>query len=261
MRLLVGMCSWNNPKLLKCSIPSILRGIDRSKDGICVVLNEGDKESMEYLISLSIPFVYHPRNEGVLAIDYLKPFIQHYDYFLNTNDDMLFCKSFSDDLINIINTHYPATASCKLIENFQSYNPCVIVDSSIKSIYNLSPEEFDLKCAQYRTNNIINIISYNHPICCLSSDFLKIGGYSGNWKAGYSNGYARDDAFPNELLKLNDKYRFIQSGSSFVFHQSSETMKKLPPEIRNRDNQDTFIQDYGMSISQFKSKIRCFSPL
>lgn len=260
-RLLVGMCSWNNPNLLKKCIGSLIDNLDFNLDGIAVVLNEGDLESINYLRSLNISFVFHPTNQGVLAIDFLKPFVQHFEYFMNTNDDMFFSKGFSDDIISIIEKYYPATASCKLVQNFGNGDPCVIVDRSINSIYDVTRDSFEAKCNIYRKLNLKKIVSYYHPICCKSEDFLKIGGYSSNWKSGYESGYARDDAFPAELRKLNKNYNFIQSGNSFVFHQSSETMKKLPPHLKNSDNQNSFYSDYGYSINDFKNQIRCYSSI
>lgn len=257
-RLLVGLCSWNNPSLLKICVGSLLDNIDRTIDSIAVVLNESDLESMAYLRSNNIPFVAHPFNEGVLAIDYLKPFIQHHEYFMNTNDDMFFSKNFADDIISIIEKYYPCTASCKLVENFNSNNPCVIVDPSIENIYKLNRQLFEDRCFLYRGLNLPKMVAYCHPICCKTTDLLMIGGYSNNWKDGYENGYGRDDAFAAQLVQLNKDYKFIQSEKSFVFHQSSETMRRLTPEQRANSNQDSFLKDFGVTINQFKESIHCF---
>ncbi|MEY4573284.1 MAG: hypothetical protein RLZ10_2568, partial [Bacteroidota bacterium] len=242
-RLLVGLCSWNNPRLLKKCIESLIDTLDLSKDGVAVVLNEADQESMSFLKSLNISFVAHSDNRGAIAIDYLKPFVENSEYFMNVNDDMFFSKGFSEDIISIIQKYYPATASCRLIENFNSGNPVVIVDPSIDSIYNLNRDVFEKRCEIYRFMKLDKMISYNHPIACISKDFLKIGGYTANWREGYESGYARDDAFAVELLNLNSSYKFICSNNSFSFHQSSETNKRLPGELR-RSNEDSFQRDY-----------------
>jgi hypothetical protein len=49
-RLLVGMCSWSAPKLLKACVDSLVESLDMDKDGIAVVLNEADEESVKYLL-------------------------------------------------------------------------------------------------------------------------------------------------------------------------------------------------------------------
>ncbi len=260
-RMLIGMCSWKNPNLLKKCIESLLRSIDTSQDGIAVVLNEADEESISYLKVLGISFVCHADNRGAIAIDYLKPFIEDSEYFLNINDDMYFHRDFTDDLIDIIETYYPATASCRLIENFHSGNGCVVVDPEIKSIYDLDFDKFNERCKNYRNLNLPRIISYTHPICTKSKDFIAIGGYTNKWHPGYDSGYGRDDAYPMELLKYNPKYRFITSNKSFVFHQSSETNKRLPPHIRNQSNHDSFAKDYGITIHQFRASMNIFSPV
>ena len=262
-RLLVGLCSWNNPKLLKISIESISSNLNLEVDGIAVVLNESDLESISYLHNKKIPFVSIPENRGVLAIDYLIPFIQNSEYFLNTNDDMLFHSGFAEDLIGIIENYYPCSASCFLVENFHSGNGCVYTDSTLGSIYD--PETNirfleNVKNGKYIREN--NITSYNHPICVRSSDYLKVGGYSGSWDMGFYNGYVRDDMFAVELYNLHqENFKFISSKKSVVYHESSATMRRLPPHIKNVSNDGNFRAKTGMNTHQFKSKINCFSVI
>lgn len=256
-RLLVGMCSWNNPNLLMGCIHSLQQSLDFNKDGIAVVLNEADNESISFLLNSKIPFVAVPENRGVLAIDYLKPFIENSEYFLNTNDDMLFCTNFADDLISIIESYYPASAACMLVENFYSNNPCVVVDTSLKS--EITINTYNNFIANYK-NNVYNqnnkIISYCHPICVKSSDYISVGGYSGGWDMNFRSGYGRDDMFAYNLWKLhNFKFKHICSNKSFVFHASSATMRKLPQEIRNEDNAQHFTNQSGMTIHEFRNKI------
>lgn len=256
-RLLVGLCSWSNPNLLKSCIISLMVSMDLSKDGIAVVLNQADVESQDFLHLHGIPFVSLPENRGVLAIDYLKPFIENSEYFLNTNDDMLFHKGFADDLIETIEKYYPASASCRLIENFHSGNPCVVVDTDLQDIN--SPETFTTFIRHFEEGRYkvpSKIISYCHPICVKSSDFLKIGGYSGNWDMDFFSGYGRDDMFAYNLWNLyGGNFSHVCSDKSFVFHASSATMRRLPPEIKNQHNMDTFQRKSGRSIHQFRQEI------
>ena len=256
-RLLIGMCSWNNPKLLKACINSLLNSIDNQLDGIIVVLNESDIESMQFLLLNKIPFISLPENRGVLAIDYLKPFIEQSMYFINTNDDMLFHKGFADEIINILLTNYPCSASLRLIENFYSNNSCVVVDTELIDIYDANTYIKFIKNIEEKKYNVnYKTVSYNHPICVLSSDFLNVGGYSKNWDFDYFSGYGRDDAFAFELWKLHqEKFKFICSNKSFVFHSSSATMKRLPQNIKNQNNIETFYNKNGMSMFDFRKKI------
>lgn len=256
-RLLIGLCSWNNPDLLKGCIFSIIQSLDFSKDGIAVVLNEADSESANFLLNLKIPFMAVPENRGVLAIDYLKPFIENSEYFLNTNDDMLFCLDFADDLIKIIEENYPASSSCMLVENFYSNNPCVVVDTELKS--EISIETYNTFINKW-INNIYNkdqkIISYCHPICVKSKDYLAIGGYSGDWDMSFRSGYGRDDMFAYNLWKLHGfNFKHICSNTSFVFHASSASMKKLSQELKDENNLENFRSKTGISIQEFRQKI------
>ena len=262
-RILIGLCSWNNPELLKVCISSIINSIDLNKDGVAVVLNESDVESIAFLHRLKIPFVSIPENRGVLAIDYLIPFVQNSEYFLNTNDDMVFHPGFADDLISIIETYYPCSASCSLVENFASGNGCVHVDTSLKSIYDKDTvNNFLSFVAQGKFKRSHHIVSYNHPICVKSSDFLKVGGYSGFWDMDFFSGYGRDDMFAYNLLSLHGgNFKFIASKDSVVFHASSESMKRLAPQIRRQHNQDTFKNKSGASIHDLRNHIKIFSKI
>jgi GT2 family glycosyltransferase len=255
-RVLIGLCSWNNFYLLKSCIDSILSCIDHEKDGIAVVLNEPDPESINYLYNLGIPFVCNNKNGGPLAIDFLKPFIEQSEYFLNTNDDMIYHGDFISDLINIIDSNYPCSASCGLIENFNSNNLCVVVDTSLSKYDDFYIQQFHKNYDNLKYKTYKKIISYNHPIMVKSKDFLNIGGYSGNWDRNFLSGYGRDDMFAYELWKFNNAYKFICSNNSFVFHLSSGTMKKLSHHYRQQNhNQDLFIKYTNMNIIEFRQKI------
>lgn len=258
-RALIGLCSWNNPDILKKCVKSIQANIDLSKDRIAVVLNEGDPESISFLSDLKIPFVYNPENSGPLAIDFLKPYIERSEYFVNSNDDMIYHNNFVDDLISIIDSNYPATASCGLVENFDSKNPCVIVDSSLVNFEDDTIRSFleNAKQGKYTRKN--KVYGYSHPIMCKSSDLLSIGGYSGNWDTTFISGFVRDDLFPYILwIKSQQKYKFIISDKSTVFHLSSYTNNKLPSGYRETNcsnGNKKFKQLTGIEVTDFRKQI------
>jgi len=263
-RALIGLCSWQSPLLLKACIDSLLSSIDTNKDRIAVVLNDGDKESIEYLRDLKIPFIYNPENSGPLAIDFLKGYIERSEYFLNSNDDMIYHPGFLEDLIKIVDTYYPATASCGLIENFNSNNPAVIVDTKLLSFNEETIKLFLSKHREQEYSRPCITRGYNHPILCKSKDLLSVGGYSGDWDLNFLSGYGRDDMFPYILWKsFNQQYKFLVSDNSVVFHLSSYTNHKLPNEYRkSHHNQDKFALLSGMSLSDFRKKIvRVGDPL
>lgn len=256
-RSLIGLCSWNNPDLLRYCVDSLLISIDASIDRIAVVLNEGDKQSIQYLHERNIPFIFNPENSGPLAIDFLKGYIERSEYFLNSNDDMIFHPGFMDDLVNIVQSYYPATASCGLVENFDSRNPAVVVDNKLKELNVDTARLFLSKQREGEYKRQFKTYGYNHPILCKSQDLLDIGGYSGNWDMNFLSGYGRDDMFPYVLWKkFNEQYKFIVSDQSIVFHLSSYTNKKLPFDYRKQNhNQDKFASLTGMSLNEFRNKI------
>jgi GT2 family glycosyltransferase len=253
-RCLIGLCSWQNPQILYSCLLSLVNSIDLSKDRIAVVLNEADADSVNLLYSNKIPFVFNPENSGPLAIDFLKGFIENSSYFLNSNDDMLFHPGFVEDLISIIDTNYPATASCGLVENFFSNNPCVVVDDTLKDMSTETYQLFINNHSNKKYNRQYITYGYNHPIMCRSQDLLDVGGYSGLWDPNFLSGYSRDDMFPYELWKKSNKqYKFLVSKESSVFHFSSFTNRKLPMEYRQKNhNQDKFANITGMSLQDFR---------
>jgi hypothetical protein len=256
-RTLIGLCSWNNPMLLSWCVDSLLHSIDLSQDRIAVVLNEGDEQSISYLHKNKIPFIYNPENSGPLAIDFLKGYIERSEYFINSNDDMIFHPGFVEDLISIIESNYPATASCGLVENFNSNNPAVIVNTDLSTFDENSVKLFFTRYMEGRYLRPQLTFGYGHPIMCKSQDLLNVGGYSGNWDMDFLSGYGRDDAFPYLLWKNSGgKYKFIMSDKSVVFHLSSFTNKKLPTEYRQQNhNQDKFSKLSNMSLYEFRNKI------
>lgn len=249
------MCSWKNPDLLKVCINSLIESKKEIGYDIGVVLNEGDKESAEFLMDRGIHFVFCPENKGVLAIDYLNPLISQYEYVVNTNDDMIFHKGFAEDLVEKMDSDNFSSVSCSLVENFNSNNPCVFPDSSLGNILDPDTTEmFQKKCA----DNVYKFdrprISYCHPICVRVEDWISVGGYSDNWNDNFSSGYSMDDYFAYKLIKIRNKYP-ICSEKSFVFHGSGTTMKRLPQETRDRSNSGEFERLTGMTIHQFRGEI------
>jgi GT2 family glycosyltransferase len=263
-RTVIGMCSWNNPELLEACIGSILPNIDRNLDDVVVVLNESDERSCTFLKHNKISYVSLPENRGVLAIDYLKPFIENSNYFLNANDDMFFHGDFLNNLIYLVDQNYPASASCGLVEPSQSdgyYSvfPNKIIDESLQGY---SQETLDLFYKNYDEGKYhfeSPISYYYHPILVKSEDFLRVGGYSGDWDADFLSGYERDDMFAYKLSELhNFNFKFICSNVSFVYHLASKTMKKLPLDYRFYSlNSNNFHKKTGISTSDFRKKI-CF---
>lgn len=259
-RLLVGMCSWNNPTLLKICVDSILKSLDLSKDGIAVVLNESDLESINYLLLKKIPFVSLPENRGVLAIDYLIPFIQNSDYFMNTNDDMVFQEGFAEEVVSVMEKNQPCSVSLGLVENFYSGNGCVVVDESLNDFYSEEVREsFSKKAKEGTYNTNSKIVAYMHPICVKSIDYLMVGGYSGYWDMDFFSGYARDDMFAFLLKSLHSDFKFIGLDKFHVFHASSASMKRLDWSVRQKHNLDIFQAKTGMSLQDFRRVISIHS--
>lgn len=257
-QLNVVMCSWRSPELLKVCIPSLLDSftVDAS---IKVVLNEGDKESIEFLSDNKIEFVNLNWNAGTLAVDFASSLLNA-EYWMTTNDDMIFYKGFDQNLINIINEYYPASASCSLVEPFDSGNPVVIHDDLGE--FTQARDKFWENCKNKKYKFNKKHISYTHPFMIKMEDYFKIGGYSDNLDFNWHPGYGLDNFTPFRLWSMsNATYKFIASNKDFVYHKSSATNNKLAPEIKSRSGYSYFVQKTGMDFRTFNSWINCFSEI
>lgn len=258
-KLLIVLCSWNYPKMLEACVDSLLKAKNSIDYDIAVVLNEGDKESMDFLREKNIYFFYSPKNHGVLAIDFLMPLILFYEYVINSNDDMIFCKGFAEDVIALMETDNYCSVSLSLVENFGSGNHAVIIDKTLKSV--LDKDSVDTFMENHKNGKYFFDhlkISYHHPICVRSTDWFGVGGYADNWNEKFSSGYSMDDYFAYKLvIKHEGKKPPVLCNKSFVFHESSASMHRLPNEIRNNNNLDKFKEATEMDMMNFRSQIQC----
>lgn len=250
--------SWQEPEVLKVSIPYLLESYTHETQTI-VILNEGDKESVDFLNQYpEVEFIKLNKNYGPLAVDWALPMVDG-EYVANVNADMIFPYGWQDELLEIIANHYPCTSSCHLVETFHSNNPIVSVDNLGDW---LSKDAAELFLLNYSNGKYIlpNLISYTHPILTLAADFRKVTGYS-NFDLNWFPGYGLDDWYPYKLKQLDPKYNFITASKSCVFHGSSFTSRKLSQAIRDKNNSNYFQQLTGRSIQQFRQEINIFSQI
>ena len=254
-KLTILMPSWQEPEVLKVSIPYLLKSYTVETQTI-VILNEGDKESVQFLSQFpEVEFIKLNKNYGPLAVDWALPMITG-EYVANVNADMIFPPGWQDEVLEIAAAYYPCTSSCHLVETFQSNNPVVSVDD-LGNWFSLEAAENFL--TNYKNNKYLlpKLVSYTHPIITLTEDFQKVGGYS-NFDLNWFPGWGLDDWYPFKLKNLNPKYNFITAGNSCVFHASSLTSRKLPAHLR-KDNADYFKQLTGKTIQQFRQEIGIFN--
>jgi hypothetical protein len=247
-KLAAVMPSWKGPELLAVSIPSILKSF-KEDSKLFVILNEVDKESLEICQDYKVDFIALSQNCGTLAVDFVLPWCSC-EYFLNINSDMMPTEGFDVDLINNIEKYYPASSSCGLIE------PSVTNTSGffIQDNFEWSEEGYKELNRKFKTGmwNRSHKISWSHPILCKVEDLIKVGGYSGNFDWRFVSGHSNDELFPWRLKRLHSNFKFIGSGTSFVFHLVSRTNKKLPKEFNDRHNMEIFKEVTGITNAQFR---------
>jgi len=259
--ILIQLCSWKSPNLLKSCIKSIEDNTD-SDFSIVVTLNEADKESIDFLYENKTSFIVLYHNYGVPAVDCSLPFAHNHQYVLNTNDDMLFHKGWDKDLINIIKNNYPCSASCALVEPYGTNNPIVTVDNlgEVSELNTYKKFIENVKNNKYLKED--KIIGYSHPIMVTREDYLNVNGYSDNIDMGWYPGYGLDDYFAYRLWKKHkEKFKFIISNKSYVYHGISQTNKKLDYISKRRSGREYFTHKTGLTIEEFRDKINIFSKV
>jgi uncharacterized protein YkvS len=259
-KLTVQMCSWRSPEVLKTCINSLIKSLSVDTN-IIVTLNEAEEESIKYLMALKIPFIALPFNSGTLGVDFSLPFVLKSEYVINSNDDFLFHKGWDIDLINIIENNYPCSASCGLVEKINTNNPIVRVDDLGEFTDPNTYEKFIKNVENSKYVREKKMVSYSHPIMVRSQDYLSVGGYSDNLDFSWCPGFGLDDYYPYRLWKLHgERFKFITSNKSVVYHGMSMTNNKLEKKKHN-DGWNYFKQKTGLWIPEFKQKINCFGEI
>lgn len=247
------VASWKSPELLRVVIPSLLKS-SKSNFEIIVVLNEADVESINYLKEQKITHFNNPYNDGPSAIDLAIPYMKEvgFKYVANINNDMLFSEGWDIDLINLLKKNKPCTVSCSMVEPIEGN----------RFIYDNLGDFYKDDNHEIFNRNVINnkyivpiTISYNPPILCTFEDYISVGGYSDNMKQIWIDlkGKGLDDDFAYRLYKkYNEKFQFIMSNKSFVYHGGSLTIKKMP----SQSGASTFLAINGLTLNEFRNKIK-----
>lgn len=246
------MPCWKSPELLKICIPSLLDST-KSDSEIIVILNEVDQESVQYLDSMKIQHIDINKNLGPAAVDLAIPsIVDRFKYVANINSDMLFSEGWDVELIKLYEENKPCTVSSCLVEPIHNghsvYENLDFFNPNSHNIFN----NF-IKVGKYNTDVSV---SYNHPILCSLSDFLKVNGYSDNMEQIWVDlkGRGLDDDFVYRLYKIyGDEMKYLKSNKSFVYHGISLNSKKLK---HRQPGHEAFKAKNGMNINEFRKLIK-----
>lgn len=257
-KLNVVLCSWRSPEILRVCIDSLL-GSFTVEASIKVVLNEGDKKSIEILGDMGIEFVKLNENLGTLAVDFVRDLLDG-EYWVNSNDDMIYHKGWDSDLIQLCEEYYPASASCGLVEPY-SGNPNIVLTDNLGP-FETAKNQFLINHRNGKYKFDCRRVAYNHPILIRTNDFYSVRGYSDNFNLDFWPGYSLDHYFPWRLWKKhNENFRFIRSEKNFVYHGVSMTNEKLDSFSKRLDGRAAFIKHTGMSVESFDQRINLFSQI
>lgn len=249
--------SWNNIDLLKKFVPNFKK-TTKLDTKLFIALNEPKDGSEQYLRDENINCVILDKNYGTLAVDFLWSFIYNSLYVVNANDDSLFYPGWDKDLVNLLQDKNVAAAQVRGIEKGYKDGIVCIGDPDLPDWLDDNAEKVffqNVESNKYKCDLIKGLF---HPICCRSTDFFNVGGYS-NFDLEWIPGHSLDTFFAWKLWRLYDQNcKFLCSNSSFYYHGSSMTnnkVKTIDPELNNRHNSDYFISKTGLTHKEFHKLI------
>lgn len=249
------MACWKSPELLRVVIPSLLKAT-KSDSEIIVILNEVDKESVDYLNGMKISYYDNLKNDGPAAVDYAIPYIKEvgFKYVANINSDMIFSDGWDVELIDLYEKNKPCTVSSCLVEPVHNghsiFEHLNFFDKNTHEIFNEN-----IKNGKYKTNITV---SYNHPIMCSVDDYIAVGGYSDNMEQVWIDlkGKGLDDDFAYRMFKLHGgNTKFLKSDKSFVYHGVSLNSNKLSSTGYGHE---AFKNKNKISTNEFRKLIKYF---
>lgn len=258
----VVMASWNNYELLRRCIPVLKRNA-KLDTRLFVALNDGDKASADYLRDEQIAFTSVPYNAGTQIVDVLQPFCKSL-ITIWMNDDMYLSPGYDLDLKSIIDESYPTAAQVRGVERRNTTDSIVIGDPTLPEwMADEAYPEFERRAlaGQYTCGQHYGLF---HPIAALTEDVKLVGGFGADLDMSFFPGHSADSYFAKALYDLDNEYRFVISGTSFDYHYSSYSnrrLKQIDPAADARHNSEEFNSRAGMTQKEFHQLIRYGQPV
>jgi glycosyltransferase involved in cell wall biosynthesis len=248
--------TFNNINYLKLTIASIKKNSNFKNYEILLHINDGTDGTLDFAKSEQIFFTHSKNNIGLCSSINLISKKASYDYLLYSHDDMYFCPSWDDALLNELKN---------LKNNLFYFSGTMIEQNSahISADFGSTYEDFD---ETKLLNNFNKLFYYDHqgshfaPHLVHKDIWKKVGGFSEEFNPGMCSD-------PDFNMKLwNQNVRIFKGVSNFrVYHFASVTTRKKAGFVRN-DGDKTFLMKWGISTKFFKefylkSNTKYISPL
>jgi glycosyltransferase involved in cell wall biosynthesis len=257
---MISICipSWNSLEYLKILLPSIKLN-SRIPTQIIVVDNGSTDGTAEWLVSRQslAQFVLKDKNEGFCGVNWALKLAKH-PYCMIVNTDMYMLPGWDFAIMHQINTF-----KREKIDRF-TISSCLIEPVGNNPEYDIfyaghDAQTFDeKKLLQYFSTaqpKKANTTQYSHPIL-MPKFMLEEVNYL---DLEYFPGWSVDHDMPMSFYQKGCR-NFIMLGNSRVFHFSSKTFTKLPAEIKNKHGQDIFERKWGISVDEFRNKLKIAQP-
>ena len=247
--------TFNNLKYLQLCINSLKKNSIYDHE-IILHINDGSDGTLEFAKEKGYKFSHSKSNIGLCsAINKAAELVTN-DYILYSHDDMYFCPSWDEVLINEI----------KLMKDDNFYLSGTMIEPNSGHI----PYNFGENLDSFREEELLSkyekINFYDHqgthfaPHLVSKKMWNKVGGFSEE----FNPGMASDPDFNMKLWK--EGVRIFKGLNNFkVYHFGSLTTRKNKNIVQNRGDK-TFLKKWGISTKFFKkyylkSKTKYNGPL
>lgn len=252
--------SWNSLEYLKLMVAGI-RKHSSLKHVIRVHDNGSTDGTQEWLTKQQIPFTRSEENEGFCGINHALKKAQT-EHVMMFNTDMIPLPGWDLEIVKQIN--YFKRRNIKAF----TISSCLIEPAGGNPEYDQS--DWGKDAATYNEagllkhfkDNMTSLMSrhntnqYSHPVL-MPTDMLKRCGYL---DVSYFPGWAVDHDIAARAYFQAECRHFVMLGKSRVYHFSSKTFSKLPPEVKAKHGEDIFLNNWGISVQAFRSRLKVKSP-
>jgi len=246
---------YKSPELLKVSIKGILESTVLDTHTI-VILNDADKESIEYLDSVKVQHIDLKEALGPPAVDKAIPYLNS-KYVTIAQSDHIFQSGWDKVLVELIESREDIMfACCGIVEPYKS-GAVFHRDNLGKFVNEETYKNFHKNCEQGKYDNGKYYITDAQPSLCRTKDFLTIGGYSNNFQADWFEITAcrgLDIDYVYRMWNLYNKKGYsIATNKAVVYHGVSLNQNKYP---KSGSGKIVFQRLNNISIQKFYEEFK-----
>ncbi len=248
----IAIPTWNSLEYLQICVKGIQQ--NSALPHRIIVHNNGSTDgTKEWLQAQGIELTSTPENKGFCGVNYALRQVTA-DHVMVMNSDMYPLPGWDLEINKQINLFKRIglkayTISSCLIEP-TGFNPEYDIENCGTTAENFDEDKLlkHFKSQRHRYYSRKDTVQYSHPILLPTSLMERIGYFDPE----YFPGWACDHDLAARAWYRGECRHFVMLGKSRVYHFSSKTFKKLPPEIQAQHGEDLFYNKWNVSVPYFR---------